>query len=494
MTQPSVNITELDGALGVLPPTTSTMLALYGVATSGSATPQAFGTVTALKAALVGGPLVDAAAHYIEQYGNPVLCMPASDQNDGTFPGSPSPFDAVSFHGTGTSVVTINATATSDNDYEVRVDIVTGGTRGTAGITYKYSLDGGRTYSKTYALGTGTSITLGTTGIVFDLAAGTLVAGDYWTAAAFAPTPLAANIAADLTLLGLSAQPWKILHYVGPVTSTIAGNLDSFMAAQRAAHKPRAWIANVAVPTMANDLTVASEASYATTVAAAMGSYETTYGMVCAGDVRFRSSLTAGYHRRPVSFLVAAREASVSDEVNTADINLGTLPAGATLTDSSGNPACHDESVYPTLDDLRFCVLRSWPGYSGVYVNRPRLFSGQTSDFQILPHRRVMNIAHETLYSFFVRRLNAPIQVNKTTGYILESTAKEIEAGANAALRAALGSKPKASGWSVRVSRNDNILSTKTINVTARVIPLGYPETISIELGFQNPALLTSAA
>ncbi len=493
MTQPSVNITELDGALGVLPPTSSTMLALYGVSTTLIATPQAFGTVTALKNALGRGPLVDAAAHYIETYGNPVLCLSASDQNDGSFPGAPSPFDAVGDGVSGTSVPTIANASTSDGDYEVRVDVIAGGTIGVAGITYKYSLDGGRTYSKTFALGTGTSITVGTTGIVFNLAAGTLIAGDYWTAAAYAPTPLAANVADDLALLGQSAQPWSILHYVGPVDDTIAGYLDAFMDAQRAAHKPRAWIGNAAVPVMANDLTTADEATYSAAIVADMNGYETTYGKVCAGDVRFRSSLNGGYHRRPFSFLVAARTASVSEEINIADVNLGPF-RGATIADSAGNPESHDESIYPGLDDLRFCVARSWPGLRGVYVNRPRLFSGETSDFQLMPHRRVMNLAHVALYNYFLRRLNQPIQVNRRTGYILETVAREMETGAEAALRTVLGAQPKASAWSVALSRTDNLLSTRTINVTARIVPLGYAETIEIELGFQNPALLTSAA
>ncbi len=495
MTQPSVNITEIDGALGVLPPTSSTLLALVGVATNGATnTPMAFGTLSALKAALGGGPLVDAAAHYLERYGNPVLCVRVSAITAGTFPGAPSPFDAVAFVGDGTSVPTIASSATSDGDYEVRVDIVTGGQRGSAGITYKYSLDGGRTYSKTFALGTNISIAIGTTGIVFDLAAGTLVAGDYWTAAAYAPVPTAGAALSALNSLSASVQPWSLLHYVGPVDQTIAGHLDGVMDTLRSLHKPRAWIGNVAVPEMDNDLTTPLDVSvYQPAVAAVMGSYETTYGMICAGDVRFRSSLTGGYHRRPVSFLVAALAASVSEEINIADINLGPLKS-ATVADASGNPECHDESVNWGLDDLRFCVLRTWPGYSGVYVNRPRLFSGETSDFQLLPHRRVMNLAHVALYAYFVRRLNAPIPVDKSTGYILESVAKELEAGAEAALRTVLGAKPKASAWSVAVSRTDDILSTKTIHVTARVVPLGYAETIEIELGFQNPALLTSAA
>jgi hypothetical protein len=130
----------------------------------------------------------------------------------------------------------------------------------------------------------------------------------------------------------------------------------------------------------------------------------------------------------------------------------------------------------------------------GVYVNRPRVFSPTGSDFQLLPHRRVLNLAHETVRAYFILRLNKPILVNKTSGFILETEALEIEAGANAQLRAVLLSKPKASDSSFVLSRTDNLLSTRVLTGDLRVVPLAYPETIQISVGFTNPALQLRAA
>ena len=100
----------------------------------------------------------------------------------------------------------------------------------------------------------------------------------------------------------------------------------------------------------------------------------------------------------------------------------------------------------------------------------------------------MINIAKEALRLYLIRRLHRPIRVSRTTGFILERDARDIEIGGLAVLRSLLGAQPKASDWEFVVSRTDNILSTKTLTVTGRIIPLGYPEFIDFELGLANPA------
>jgi hypothetical protein len=197
-------------------------------------------------------------------------------------------------------------------------------------------------------------------------------------------------------------------------------------------------------------------------------------------------------YRRPVAFVVGAKEQSVSHEVNIADINLGPLPCS--IRDENGNPLHHDEAVNPGLDDARFTSLRTHDGIQGVYATRSRCLSAAGSDFRLFTHRRVLNIADAALRAYFLRRLNKPIRVNATTGFIREQDALEIEAGARAALRTALLAKPKASAVSFVLSRTDNLLSTSTMTGEARVTPLAYPEFITLQVGFLNPALQTVTA
>lgn len=480
MTQPAVTIVEQDGALGILPPTSGRLLALCGVSSSGTANaPATYARTKDVIAAFGSGPLVEAACFYINATGKPVILIRTGNTVAGTVGAVTS-----TVPGGSTSVVTIASSPTPNDDYELMLLIVAGGTRGTAGITYQLSLDGGRTFGSVTALGTATEITVpGAGGVTFSLAAGTLVAGDYFTARAVAPNWNSSEIGAALDALGASIQSWELVHIVGPLDATTFDTVDLKISGMQAAGKPHAWIGSMRMPNVGE-----SESAYKTAMDTIFSAKSTIFGMLCSGAAKITSAVSGRKYKRPAAFAIAAREASVSEEVNTADPNLGPL-VGVSIRDSNGNADEHDESINPGLDDSRYTVLRTWDGLQGVYINRPRLFSPDGSDFQLLPHRRVMSLAELALRSYFIRRLNKPIRVNRSTGYILESEALEIENGARTAMASLLLAKPKASAVQFALSRVDNLLSTKTLNGDARVVPLGYPEFINLTIGFFNPAL-----
>lgn len=595
MTQPAVNITELDGALGVLPPSAGRLYALVGVSDSGPInTPATFARVKDVVATFTAGPLVEAAAHYIERYGRPVVLVRSGasvlgsyldaveaadgevlgfdDSNvagdsvitvqtvppaepDGAYSvqvlfviggtvGAPGIVYQVSLNGgatfglaqalgtddeidlgigvvlelttdtieagdfvtftttapvqasagelvtaiAGDSVPTIDNTTHPNDDYEVFVRFVSGGTRGVAGITYQWSLDNGRTLSPLTALGTATSIVIpGSGGVKIDLSAGTLVAGDTLKFPTVAPRWNGTELGSALDALIASAVQWEIVHVVGTVDADAFDVVELKITGAMALGKEHAWAGNTRMPVGAE-----SEANYLASLSGALGSKATRHGDFCAGACKLTSSVSGRKYRRPIAFAVVAREASVSEEINTADINLGPL-VGVSIRDSNGNPDEHDESLNPGLDDARFTVLRTVEGIAGVYVNRPRLYSPEGSDFQLMPHRRVLNLAHAAWRTYFMRRLNKPVRVSATTGFILEADALEIEAGALAVARGVLLAKPKASGVLFSLSRTDNLLSTKTLTGQGRVIPLAYPEFINLDVGFYNPALQLQA-
>jgi hypothetical protein len=481
MSQPSVAITELDGALGVLPPSAGRLYALVGPSSSGAFNvPATFARTKDVIATFGAGPLVEAACHYLERYAKPIVLVRTATTTAG-LPGT-----LVTTGKTGTSVVTL--TGVPHDDYEAVWKAITGGTIGAAGITFQWSLDGGRTWSAVTSLGTATTFAIpGSGGLTLNFAAGTIVAGDVVTTRTTAPAWNATDLGTALDALAASSVQWEIVHPVGPVDSAAFDLLELRLAALQAAGKYRSWSGNTRMPTLGE-----SEAAYRTALDAIFASKASMFGDLCAGACKLTSSVTGRKYKRPVSFVVAARHASVSEEVNIADLNLGPL-AGVSIRDANGNPDEHDESINPGLDDSRFTVLRTWDDVPGVYVNRPRMFSPSGSDFQLLPHRRVMNLAHAALRSYFSRRLNRAVLVDATTGFIYEEEALEIESGAMAVLRSALLAKPKASGVRFALSRTDNLLSTKTMTGDARVIPLSYPEFINLTVGFYNPALQVQA-
>lgn len=481
MTQPNVTITELDGALGVLPPTSGALFAIVGPCSSGPYdTPAAFARVKDIQANFVNGPAVEAAAHYIEKYGRPVL-FTRSNANVAASIGTVDDAGV-----TGTSVVT--ATGTPTDDVELVVRILAGGTVGVAGITYQLSADGGRNYGPITALGVEDSIVApDSLGVTFELDAGTLVTNDTWSVVAKSATWNSADITSALEALRTSQQFWELVQIVGPIDASTVVTIDGAISGMIAAGKYKAWVGNTRIPDVGE-----SASTYATSLAG-FAAASSKFGSLYAGGCKLTSSVSGRRYRRPPSFAAGAREASVSHEIDIADVNLDSLP-GASIRDINGNPDEHDESVNPGLDDMRFAVLRTWDGFGGVYVNRPRVFSPAGSDFQLMPHRRVLNITHDALRLYFIRRLNKPVLVSRTTGFILEAEASEIEKGALAIMRATLLAKPKASGVQFELSRTDNLLSSRTLTGQARVIPLAYPEFVQLDVGFFNPALQLVAA
>jgi hypothetical protein len=486
MTQPQVTITELDGALGVLPPSEGALPAVLGVCSGGpTATPAGWGRVKDLVATHGSGPGVELAAHLIERYGKPVIFVRTGQTTVGSA-------TAIVFAGTGTSVGTRDVAVVPIDDYEFRFKVIAGGTIGVAGITFQWSLDDGRTWSPITALGTAVTWTApadtnpvgsAAPGIKINFAAGTLVAGDTVTFRTSAPLFNSTEIGAALDALANTIQTWELALISGALDATLFDQVDLKVAAMLAAGKYHGWSGHTRMPTIAE-----AESAYKTALDGIFSAKATVLGELVAGACKLTSSVSGRKYKRPFGFVVAGREASVSHEVNIADVNLGAL-VGVSIRDANGNADEHDESINPGLDDSRFTVARTWDGLQGVYVNRPRLFSPAGSDFQLMPHRRVLNLAHAALRQYFVRRLNKPVRVSKTTGFILEADALEIEAGARAVMRAALLAKPKASEIEFVLSRTDNLLSTKTLNGQARVIPLAYPEFINLDLGFKNPAL-----
>jgi hypothetical protein len=480
MTVPAVTLTEIDGALGVLPQSAGKILAVVGTSSAGTANvPATFGRVADLVAAFGHGIGVEAAAYHILRTGRPVAFCKAADNVDGS---ATAPVFAPG--GIGTSVPSVDVDPLHPyDDYEVVFTAVATGTIGVAGITFRYSLDGGRTQSAVIALDVANTYTIPNSGVVINFAAGTIGAGYGFSFRTTGQKWDGASLTAALTALGNSSIAWDIVEIAGAVVAADLDTLEPIFTGWRGQNRFRMYVAGARVPTIAE-----TESAYLASLTSTFAVKATVYGAVTAGAAEITSGVSGRKYLRPVSFIAGSLEAAVSQEVNTANVNLGALPV--TIRDANGNPKHHDEYTSPGLDDARFYTLRTFgDSPQGVYVTRPRIFSASGSDFQLVPHRRVINLAESALAAYFVRRLNQPIRIDTATGFILEEEALEIEAGAVSAMETVLLDAPKASGVQFVLSRTDNILSTSTLTGDARIVPLGYAEYINVSVGFYNPAL-----
>lgn len=482
MPLPGVGLSIQDFSLGAGTPTAEDPHVKIGTSAGGTAnTVYSFGDPKAAKDVLLSGPLLEAVAEALAYAGGPVLAVPVTASTAGTN-------SAVTLTGTGVTPG-LGVTGTPKDAYEVQVKIVTGGAVGTA--TFQISFDGGDTWhagGSTYATAASVTTFATETGLTLTFAAGTYVAGDVYKFTSTAPAYTSADLNTALDAVLADARPKSFVHVVGTVggaTDTdkvtnlvaLATAIDSKMTAWETA-KNYAF-AIVEAPDVADA---------ALTGSAGLTGFASKRVGIAAGYAEITSQISGRIYKRPQAWPIVDRVAAIqpSEDPGWVGSPRGSLPGIVKLY--------RDERVTPGLDAIRLNTLRTYESFPGFYVTRGRLMAPTGSDFSDLVNRRVMDRACRVARQALMPYVNAAIRVNRITGYIDERQARAIEGKVDAQLRAALVAPDQASDLSVRIKRDNNILSTSQLLVTIRVIPKGYSRFIEVDIGFENPALKAKAA
>jgi len=430
------------------------------------------------------GPLCSIAALLIDHLGSSVILVNSGQTTAGSY-------GTITKSISGTTDVTGNATTKPVDQFDVVVTVVTGGTVGTTGIEYTYSLDGGLTTSQTQSLGTATSITL-PGDAKFDLeSAETLVAGDSFTCRTEAPKWNDAQMTAAITALQNYQQPWEGAFILGPITATNVANIETSGTALFNAGDPKWFLTdfrrrNVSGETRAQYLT-----AYQTAFASTPCKFTSIgYDVVKALSSESVYGSSKWRIKRQMSVLAALRIMSIRPGKDPAHVRLGPMPPAFQIALADGNPDDHDERLFPGVDALRGSSLMSrGPSKPGVYIKNVRIHSAAGSDFEFIQHRRVMNVAERVATEKLELCSGQDVLVNRKTGYILEAEALAIENEVNAALRTALVKPGDVTSARWVCSRSDNLLSTKTLNGELQIIPKAYIKAIVGKASFYNPAL-----
>ena len=466
---PSSTGTLRDGGLGVLPEDTTQTSWKIGVSSAGTAG-QVYtfrGTDTQSVVSSLGyGPLVDAiVAHLLKSGGKTVYAYKATASTAGSS-------SAVTKTGTSPNMT---LTGTPINYADGKVVIVAGGTLGTA--TFRYSLDGGDTYSDTIA--TAATYAIAEQGITLNFAAGSYVAGDYYTWVDTAPAMTNANLSDGLDDIIESPLEAAFVHVVGtPVDASAAATMTATCQT-----KMEAAIAAKKYMFAVHGGAPVAASSMITTYA----SVDAKFVVVAAGFCEYIDDRTGRIVKAPIDRLIAPRIArnpiSVDLQRDVADSVLDPLAGIRQLvpTGALASTGYHDEAATPGLNAARFCSLYSITGKSGYYVVNGHTMAASTSDFGLVQFVRVALRAAQVFYLWSLDNLSQRIRKDPTTGYILPSVAQALEDDATAALRAAVGQH--VDGVSVVINRADNLSADPTLRYKIRLVGPAYAKTVEWELG-----------
>lgn len=462
-----VTLTITDGALGIVPEAIDGISAKIGCSSLGTINSvYSFSDIKTLTDTLGVGPLVEAAAHLLSISGGPVYCVPATHSTEGSA-------GSITKSGSGP---TVTVAGNSTDVYEAQVVIVAGGALGAG--TFKYTLDGGDNFSPVYTIPSGGTFLMPGTGLTLTFPSGTYVAAETYTFASTAP--MYDNTALNSALTGLLADPreWRFLHVVGQGANvagcaTMAATVATALGSAATAYRYTRAIVECPDDTDVN-------------IIAGLASTSNVRVMIAAGFCELTSQVTGRSHKRHAAWPMSARMALAPVHEDLGRFASGSLPGVTRLY--------RDERATPGLDAQRVATLRTFIGQPGFYITAGRTTASTVSDYQLIQNGFVMDKACRIIRTALLRFLNDSVNVNATTGYIQEEDAQNIENYVLGLLESGLIAPGNASAVTVKVARNNNILSSMTLLTTERIVPKGYARFITADVGLYNPALTPVAA
>ncbi len=334
----------------------------------------------------------------------------------------------------------ITVTGTPTVWVDVIVEIMLGGALLTA--TYRYSLDGGATYTDA-AVTPAATFEIPNTGLTLNFAAGTYVLGNTYTFHTWT------SIAALASLLSTKLTEFNTAsRYVFGVMETPSDIDDDIL---------KLAFANFVDPLVT----------------------------VAAGDAEITSSIDGKILRRSSANLYCARLSKISISIDPAETDPAGEAGGA--LPSSCLSIYRDEYVTPSLDEARFTTLRTEVEIPGFWVTNGNTMAPLQSDYSLQQNVRVINagsrVARRKLFTYQSKR----IPLDTETGLIDEVFARTVDKAVAKSVKDALGDNIIRARFVT--NRTDNIASTKHLRGKLYLLPYAYAKEVSADIGFENPAL-----
>lgn len=390
----------------------------------------------------------------------------------------------------GTSVPTI--TGAPNDSRAIRFRFPVGGTKGSPGATFQYSKDGGATYSAVMNLGNVSSYTIPNTGVTINFGTGTFLAGEIISLKTREPHWAIDDVVTMLQTLKASGQKFRLIELVGEMTAADAVTLATKLEDLKNGYRYTRLIGH------ARDINVfidSDQADYEATLSADVVALDTPRVSIAAGYYRCPSAIDQSQYRRPFLFQLIARIMSQPIQVSPGKVRLGAILNINTPSQSDIDSLDLDNDLYidgaesPALNAARYITARTRVGRPGWFCNGVPTMAGPTSDFTFLPLAFVIDKACDITYEWLVDLLDDDVQLDPTTGKILEQEARAEEARGLSLFNSGMVAAQNCTSVTPALSRDDNILSTKTINAKVRVLPRGYLSNIVVDVGYTNPEL-----
>lgn len=144
-----------------------------------------------------------------------------------------------------------------------------------------------------------------------------------------------------------------------------------------------------------------------------------------------------------------------------------------------------DKAVIEALDTNGYLFLRTYPSVADSYANDSATMDLATSDYNTIERVRTMDKAVRGIRAYLLPELGANIYIDRASGKLQSYNVAHLEGVAGKALED-MEKAGELSGYKVFIDPEQDVLSSSTIEVVIKDIPVGVLRRINIKIGFTN--------
>lgn len=142
-----------------------------------------------------------------------------------------------------------------------------------------------------------------------------------------------------------------------------------------------------------------------------------------------------------------------------------------------------DKGELEKLDTNRYLFLNNVVGVAGSYWNDSHTMDSPTSDYAAIESVRTMDKAVRGIRTYLTPELGGNVYIDPDTGKLQSYTVSHLETTANIPLEE-MEKAGELSGYKAEIDAEQDVLSTSTIEVTIKNVPLGVVRKFKVKIGF----------
>ena len=142
-----------------------------------------------------------------------------------------------------------------------------------------------------------------------------------------------------------------------------------------------------------------------------------------------------------------------------------------------------DKGELEKLDTNRYLFLNNVVGVAGSFWNDSHTMDSPTSDYAAIESVRTMDKAVRGIRTYLTPELGGNVYIDPNTGKLQSYTVSHLETTANIPLEE-MEKQGELSGYKAEIDAEQDVLSTSTIEVAIKNVPVGVVRKFKVKIGF----------